>query len=66
MLTCRVEDMTCGHCAGVVTKAIKVVDANAQVHIDLTAKVVRVLSERAPGDLISAIQQAGYSAIALR
>ncbi|MEX3634609.1 heavy-metal-associated domain-containing protein [Paraburkholderia sp. BR14320] len=57
----EIKDMTCGHCTGVVTKAIKVVDANAQVHIDLTARVVRVLSGHAPGDFISAIQKAGYS-----
>jgi copper chaperone len=62
----EIKDMTCGHCAGVVTKAIKVVDANAQVDIDLTTRVVRVLSEHAPSDFVSAIQQAGYSAIALR
>lgn len=59
----EIKDMTCGHCAGVVTKAIKGVDANAQVDIDLTARVVRVLSERAPGDFVSAVQQAGYSPI---
>ncbi|RZF24997.1 copper chaperone [Paraburkholderia sp. UYCP14C] len=53
--------MTCGRCAGVVTKAIKIVDANAQVDIDLTIRVVRVLSEHAPGDFIPVIQQAGYS-----
>ncbi|MEX3916406.1 heavy-metal-associated domain-containing protein [Paraburkholderia sp. BR10872] len=62
----EIKDMTCGHCADVVTKAIEVVDANAQVDIDLNTKLVRVLSEHAPGEFVAAIQQAGYSPTELR
>ncbi|RQR42478.1 heavy-metal-associated domain-containing protein [Burkholderia sp. Bp9142] len=57
----EIKDMTCGHCAGVVTKAIREVDANARVDIDLGTKIVRVLSAQEPSDFISEIQQAGYS-----
>ena len=38
----EVKDMTCGHCAGVITKAVKEVDAQAKVDIEVPPKTVRV------------------------
>ena len=35
MIEFQVNDMTCGHCAGVITKALKSVDPTAQVEIDI-------------------------------
>ena len=35
MIEFQVNDMTCGHCAGVITKAVAEVDAAAKVEIDL-------------------------------
>ncbi|SOF01837.1 Copper chaperone CopZ [Burkholderia sp. OK233] len=53
--------MTCGHCAGVVTKGVEEVDTAAQVSVDLETKVVRMESSHEAGDFLSAIQEAEYS-----
>ena len=62
MLTFQVNDMTCGHCVATITKAVKAVDANARVTIDLAQHKVEIESAgvgaRQLGDAISA---AGYT-----
>ena len=42
MFEFRVDDMTCGHCAGVITKAVAAVDAKAKVAIDIPNHRVRI------------------------
>ncbi|MCC7286158.1 MAG: heavy-metal-associated domain-containing protein, partial [Burkholderiaceae bacterium] len=37
MLAYRVEDMTCGHCASTITRAVRDVDAGAKVEVDIAA-----------------------------
>lgn len=60
----RVEDMTCGHCASTITRAVQGVDAQARVEIDLAAKSVKVETD-APAEAIhAAIADAGYTAVA--
>lgn len=59
----RVDDMRCGHCAGLITKALKAADAKAEVAVDLTRRLVRVESAAAdPEALRRAIVAAGYTA----
>lgn len=62
MTTFQVNDMTCGHCAGRIEQAVKQLDPQAQVQIDLAVKEVRVHSGLEPIALQKAIEQAGYSA----
>lgn len=62
MIAFEVNDMTCGHCAGAVTRAVKQVDAAAQVSVDLAAKRVGIQSSAAASALQTAIEEAGYSA----
>lgn len=57
----EVKDMTCGHCAGAITKAVKEVDTQATVDIDIETKTVRIESTRGVNDFLSAIEEAGYS-----
>src|SRR5690606_30227506 len=45
MYQLTVEDMSCGHCVGRVTKAVQGVDAAATVAIDLPSKRVRIDSQ---------------------
>ena len=61
----EVKDMTCGHCAAAITKAVKGVDAQAAVNIDIAAKVVHVESTRSVDGFLSAIRDAGYNPTAL-
>ncbi len=57
----EVKDMTCGHCAGVITKAVKDVDAQANVSIDVANRTVRIQSTHGAADFLSAIEDVGYT-----
>jgi copper chaperone len=62
MIAFEVNDMTCGHCVSAITKAVKQVDAAAQVSVDLPTKRVEINSSVADGAALqAAIQEAGYS-----
>jgi len=56
----NVPDMTCGHCVATVTKAIKAVDAGAEVKTDLASKTVTVESAAPAAALSKAMDQVGY------
>ncbi|MCB1377190.1 MAG: heavy-metal-associated domain-containing protein [Alphaproteobacteria bacterium] len=60
MIKLSIPDMTCSHCAGTVTKAIKSVDADATVTVDYGTKVVTVESSAAATSISSAVDEAGY------
>lgn len=60
MLDFQVNGMTCGGCARAVTKAVKSVDASANVQVDLGAKRVTVESAADAAKVRSAIEEAGY------
>lgn len=60
MIRFEVPEMSCGHCATAIDKAIKSIDPTAKVAYDLKSSIVQVdsfLSERA---LAEAIRGAGY------
>ena len=56
-----INDMTCSHCVGAVTKAVKSVDASADVRIDLATKIASVTSGAEAGKIQAAIKDAGYT-----
>ena len=60
----RVDDMTCGHCASTITKALKEADRNARVTIDLGRHLVMVEpTEADTQELSDAISEAGYTPV---
>ncbi|MFL9922824.1 heavy-metal-associated domain-containing protein [Herbaspirillum lusitanum] len=61
----NVNDMTCGHCAGVITKAVKEVDAHARVDIQIAEKRVAIESTVAAQRFAEAIEEAGYTPVAV-
>jgi copper chaperone len=61
MFELTVNDMTCGHCASTITRAVKEVDSDARCEIDLGKKQVRVTSSKPAADFLAAIQEAGYT-----
>ncbi len=64
MTTFEIKDMTCGHCVGVITKAVKAVDANAVLQFDLATHRVTIEPSAADAAHLSeAIQQAGYTPV---
>ena len=61
MLEMTIPSMTCGHCVGVVTKAIKQADPLATVDIDLARHSVRVQTTSERAAIESALTEAGYT-----
>jgi copper chaperone len=59
--TFQVQGMTCGHCARAVTQAVKSVDPQAEVKVDLPTGKVEVQSDRDHGTLVRAIEEEGYA-----
>lgn len=57
----KVQDMTCGHCAGTIEKAVKSADPAAKVDVDLTTHSVRIESAQPSVALKRVIAEAGYS-----
>ncbi|KWF26715.1 hypothetical protein WL88_10635 [Burkholderia diffusa] len=57
----QVQDMTCGHCASVITTAVKNVDAQAKVNIDIASKTVLIESAHPASAFVAAIREAGYN-----
>jgi copper chaperone len=61
MIEPNVNDMTCGHCASVIARAVRAVDAGSACEVDLRAKTVRITSAQPAQDFIEAIRDAGYN-----
>lgn len=60
MYELTVQDMSCAHCVGRVTKSVQGVDAGAKVEVDLPSKRVRVDSAAELARIVAAIDAAGY------
>jgi Cu+-exporting ATPase len=60
MYELTVEDMTCKHCVGRVTKAVQEIDQAAKVDIDLPTKKVKIDSAADLDRIAQAIDAAGY------
>ena len=62
MITFEVKDMTCGHCAGLISKALKDLDSAAKVIIDIQQHLVSVVPVGATSQEIrEVIVEAGYT-----
>lgn len=61
MVTFRVPDMTCGHCASAIAKAVAETDKAARIDVSIPGKLVSITSTAAEDDLLQAIRDAGYS-----
>ncbi|MGH8821632.1 MAG: heavy-metal-associated domain-containing protein [Rhodoferax sp.] len=62
--TFTVTGMTCGHCEKAVTRAIRQLDPQAEVKIDLASGSVQVQSQQPREALASAIAEEGYGVTA--
>jgi copper chaperone len=56
----QVQGMSCGHCANAVTQAVKGIDPQAQVQVDLASGKVEVQSQQDPAAIARAIEDEGY------
>lgn len=60
MITLNVPDMSCGHCAGVITKALKALDPEAVIGYDMHNHQVQVDTRQSVSDVLSAMEKSGY------
>lgn len=62
MIAFQVNEMTCGHCASTIAKAVKATDKDARVTIDLVKHVVMIEPTEADAqELRDAITEVGYT-----
>ena len=61
MIELTLNDMSCGHCSGVVTKTVKALDANATVQIDLASKKAKIDTLADAAAVRTALTEAGYA-----
>ncbi len=61
MIEFQVEGMSCQHCVAAVTKAVRALDADAHVQVELQNGLVRVESKETADRLAAAIDEAGYT-----
>jgi len=60
-LTLRVEDMTCGHCAGTIKKAIETSLPGTRVEADPASKLVSVVGSTDLSTIEALVTEAGYT-----
>jgi copper chaperone CopZ len=60
MLKLKVPEMTCGHCAATIEKAVKGLDPAAKVQVDLGTKTVTVETASDETSVKEVIEAAGY------
>lgn len=65
MLRFKIDKMTCGHCAASIERAVKGVDPQAAVSVDLSRKEVTIHSTAEERLISGALRSAGYESQAL-
>jgi copper chaperone len=66
MITFEVQDMSCGHCVSTITQAVKALDAQARVQIDLAGRRVEIEPASAGAEALrEAIAEAGFTPVAV-
>lgn len=62
MIRLTIPDMSCGHCAGVITKALKALDQGADISFDMDSHVVAVRTSAPAAAVLDTLAQAGFPA----
>jgi copper chaperone len=60
MIEFNLPAMSCGHCVSSVTEAVKQVDPDAKVDVDLATKRVKVETSQPREPIAEALTDAGY------
>ena len=64
MIAFEVKDMSCAHCASTITKAVKEVDRDATVQVDLARYRVEIEPGQSNAEALrDAIAEAGYTPV---
>jgi len=66
MIAFEVNDMSCGHCVGAITKAVQALDPGATLQIDLATHRVEIEPAASSAQALrDAIEEAGYTPLAV-
>ncbi|MCF3642684.1 heavy-metal-associated domain-containing protein [Rhizobium sp. TRM95111] len=57
----NIPDMSCSHCVSTVEKAVKSVDPDAKVAVDIESKTASIESPAAAEAFVAALENEGYS-----
>ena len=60
MFELHVADMSCGHCASAVSKAVKASDPDAKLSFNMAERIVHVTTSVSLAELEEALADAGY------
>jgi copper chaperone len=60
MIQLNIPQMSCGHCVKAVTEAVKEVDPQAKVDVDLVTKKVTVQTQADRQKIVDSLAEAGY------
>lgn len=60
----QVEDMSCASCANAIVRAVSKAVPDANVHVDVQSKTIRVADASNVDAVAEAIRRAGYTPIA--
>lgn len=64
MISFRVDDMSCNHCAQTITRAVTAVDGRSKVDIDVDRKLVRIEADSSAAERFrAAIAAAGFTPV---
>lgn len=56
----EIQSMSCGGCAGRIARAIKDLDAQAKIEVDMPTRTVRVETTEDRASVTAALVDAGY------
>lgn len=56
----QLPDMTCGHCAGMVSQTLQMTDPECKIQVDMPKRTVTVQSAEDRQTLAEALTEAGY------
>lgn len=62
MTRLSIPDMSCGHCAGVITKTVKALDPDAQLTFDMAQHAIELQTQVPLATVQAALDDAGYPA----
>jgi len=62
MIEATLKDISCGHCASVVTRTVKEIDSAAKVDINIETKLVRIETSADTETVMRALATSGYPA----
>lgn len=63
MIEFDVKDITCGHCASTIARAVRDVDETGRCEVDVQGRRVRIESAVPAAEFKEAIEEAGYTPV---